>query len=74
MSHPAATPSADQSPTILGAPRIAPRGAVSPVPSRASRRPAFKRSPANKRPQRHPRPPLSQYLRHYSVPHHRRAP
>jgi len=74
MSHPAATPAVCQSPTILAAPRIAPSGAVSTVTLSASQRPAFKRSTANKRPQRNPRPPLSKCHRHYSVPHHRRAP
>jgi len=74
MSHPAATPAVCQSPTILAAPRIAPSGAVSPVTSRASQRPAFERLTANKRPERHPRPLLSKYHWHYSVLHRRRAP
>ena len=69
-----ATPAVCQSPTILAALRIAPSAMVPPFTAHASQCPAFQRSTAEKRPQRHLRPPISKYHGHYSTPHRRRAP
>jgi len=63
-----AAPAACPSPTIFAAPRIAPSATVPPFTAHASPRTAFKRSTADKCPQRHLRPPVSKY--HYITLRH----